>query len=63
MESGMNDLNPKPELVLVHPVIGLLYFSDCELGYEAADDVGQMFDLNDIGVLKSRVCLCHCEVA
>jgi hypothetical protein len=47
------------QVLLVHPVIGLLVFDDSGEAHEAAEDIGAQFDLNEIGVLKSRVMLIY----
>lgn len=46
--------------ILVHPLVGILTFADDHYAdtfmaaHDAADDIGEMFDLNEIDVLKSR---------
>jgi hypothetical protein len=46
-------------IALLHPVAGLLFFSDFEEAQAAADDIGDAYDRNSIGTIKSRVCMCY----
>lgn len=46
-------------IALLHPIIGMLWFTDYEAAMDAAGDVGEMYDLNAEGYLKSRAWLIH----
>lgn len=46
-------------IALIHPVVGMLFFADYEAAHDAALDIGEAYDLNEIGVLKSQVTLCY----
>lgn len=48
-------MNPRKMALLFHPIVGMLSFDDPDLCSDTAEDIGEMFDLNDIGTLKSRV--------
>lgn len=43
--------------VLVHPIVGMLVVDEPSAN-DVADDIGETFDLNEVGTLKSRVTLC-----
>lgn len=46
-------------IILVHPVVGILFFTDYAEASATAEDIGMAHDLNAIKTLKSRVFLIH----
>lgn len=46
-------------VIVLHPAFGMLFISTYEEASRLCDDVGQDYDLNSMGTLKSKACIVH----
>jgi hypothetical protein len=58
-DHGVVEVQDAPHMAtLTHPVVGMLRLAETDDVYDICDDIGEMYDLNAIGVIKSRIILC-----